>query len=177
MSEYVNFVKSYASSRGIKYNDALRELKSMGGWKAVRDGNQGNNISIDIEQEPDIFDAETDEEDLTIPEEDDPDIFDAETEDEDEDNEFLPDEPEEEPVSNQKKSRFSGKNHPYYKHFKHIRDRERQKGGDIWGDIWNGVASVLKPALGIFGGPIGAAASALVPTITDKGVKMAGIQL
>ncbi len=132
---------------------------------------KSNLLSIeDLPEDGNIYDEDTeedtDEEDL-LPEDED---FDAET-DEDE-------EEEEEEEEEMKPRRFGGKSHPYYNDFKHIRDRERMKGGGIWGDIWNGVSSVLKPALAIFGGPIGVAASALVPSISkDGGVKMLGQKL
>jgi hypothetical protein len=133
-----------------------------------RDGGLTMDIQ-DLPEDGDIFDEDTeedtDDEDL-LPEDED---FDAETDE---------DEEEEEMVKPKRFGRFGGKSHPYYNDFKHIRDRERMKGGGIWGDIWNGVSSVLKPALAIFGGPIGVAASALVPSISkDGGVKMLGQKL
>lgn len=205
-SQYIRFMKLLSNYLDVKYNDALTLSKARGLWGSVkrqtRDKNtpklsdseyedlvipminrlmnlsppnppQGEeNISMNIEDLPasgDIYDLETEEDtedDEPLPEDED---FDAETEEDDDD------EDEEEEV---KPSRFGGKSHPYYNDFKHIRDRERMKGGGIWGDIWNGVASVLKPALAIFGGPVGAAAGALVPTISnDGGVKMLGQKL
>ena len=86
----------------------------------------------------------------------------------DEQNEQSAPEPKE-------KSVYDSSDHPYHKDFLHI--RKRQKGKGIWGDIWNGISSVLKPAMAIIGGPIGALASTLVPTITPTGVNILGQNL
>tara|TARA_R110000796_G_scaffold142054_2_gene258493 strand:- start:2332 stop:2865 length:534 start_codon:yes stop_codon:yes gene_type:complete len=177
MSEWRDFVKDVAQKQGIKYNEALKVASPL--WKEHKSGKSGDTMTIQEDApeptpEPAPLSASGSARRV---------------------KKVKPEPtPKPAPLSasgsarrvkkvkpvtpSTEKSIYDSKEHPYYNDFLHIRKRTKQKGGGIWGDIWNGISSVLKPAMAIIGGPIGALASTLVPTITPTGgVNMLGTNL